>query len=40
MDMEVLSKLAAVLCADFDETITETTVTVSLFCRDLSAHTV
>lgn len=36
MDMEVLSKLAVVLCADFDETITETTVSVSLFCRDFS----
>lgn len=36
MDMEVLAKLAVVLCADFDETITETTVSVSLFCRDLS----
>ena len=32
----MLSKLDAVLCADFDETITETTVSVSLICRDLS----
>lgn len=36
MDMEVLSELAAVLCADFDGTISETTVSVSLFCRDSS----
>lgn len=34
--MEVLSELAAVLCADFDGTISETTVSVSLFCRDSS----
>lgn len=36
MDMEVLSTLAVVLRADFDETITETTVSVGLSSRDLS----
>lgn len=32
----MLSELAAVLCADFDGAISETTVSVSLFCRDSS----
>lgn len=36
MEIEVLPKLTEVLCADFDETITETTVSFSLFCWDLS----
>lgn len=32
----MLSELAAVLCADFDGTISETTVSMSLFYRDSS----
>lgn len=34
MDMEVLSELSVVLCADFDGAISETKDSVSLFCRE------